>query len=149
MLRPFDEAVRFNFSRQVQMVNTPVTQHQVQVFSAQESVARYSSSLVAPADSAAEVRTDVLTVLELRGDLGQAGPVLRIGRMRVCAQDLRLMYTSRLRFDQAVAPIAVDDEKFTRIFCRQILIELRFVRQVDRKSTRLNSSHLGISYAVF
>src|SRR5262245_65044216 len=26
---------------------------------------------------------------------------------------------------------------------------LRVVRKVDRKSTRLNSSHLGISYAVF
>src|SRR5205814_3087008 len=36
-------------------------------------------------------------------------------------------------------PIAIDR-------CRAVIPELR---EVDRKSTRLNSSHLGISYAVF
>src|ERR1035438_4111278 len=32
---------------------------------------------------------------------------------------------------------------------KEFLDELRSLVQVDRKSTRLNSSHLGISYAVF
>src|SRR5205814_5461587 len=32
---------------------------------------------------------------------------------------------------------------------RQDIVDARAVRLIDRKSTRLNSSHLGISYAVF
>src|ERR1035438_6911508 len=33
--------------------------------------------------------------------------------------------------------------------CSRLLVFLHLLRCLDRKSTRLNSSHLGISYAVF
>src|SRR5437899_8287318 len=37
----------------------------------------------------------------------------------------------------------------TRAFSRLLATVLLWLRALDRKSTRLNSSHLGISYAVF
>src|SRR5438045_7167569 len=41
------------------------------------------------------------------------------------------------------------DRKHVRFFLTWTTKPLRAERVVDRKSTRLNSSHLGISYAVF
>src|SRR5258705_10066822 len=59
-------------------------------------------------------------------------------------------YTTLFR---SVAVVAIRDEVAQRCFRSSSLL-LQFVRTVvagakDRKSTRLNSSHLGISYAVF
>src|SRR5207253_10013123 len=63
-----------------------------------------------------------------RGGVGDAGPA--VGRGRVATP-------------QDSTPVTLADR------CRAIELLLLDVDGVDRKSTRLNSSHVAISYAVF
>src|SRR5205814_9965334 len=51
------------------------------------------------------------------------------------------------RTDQPVLGIAPADQGFRAFYPIRQHVHLRLIEQ-DRKSTRLNSSHLGISYAV-
>src|SRR5437899_8678282 len=55
------------------------------------------------------------------------------------------------KFCQAVAPAPLNDlrESANCLTLRLTVPASLSVKQLDRKSTRLNSSHLGISYAVF
>src|SRR5688572_33501994 len=53
---------------------------------------------------------------------------------------MRIGLVGKLRREVRAATLAVRDELLVQQFAR---------RQVDRKSTRLNSSHSQISYAVF
>src|SRR5258705_8438421 len=69
-----------------------------------------------------------------------------------CATDLRQFRQSR----DATAPAAIRHCSFPSSVTRSIgavcgfgLQPIRLETVLDRKSTRLNSSHLGISYAVF
>src|SRR5256885_10930592 len=64
-------------------------------------------------------------------------------------------YTTLFRSEEAIALRPWSDESI-RVGVRTLIITLLAVltiaallRQLDRKSTRLNSSHLVISYAVF
>src|SRR5258705_2333709 len=60
-----------------------------------------------------------------------------------------------LRFSCPISPVPVPRRRCVHLRCeprdpRTAIYEDRVVRiEEDRKSTRLNSSHLGISYAVF
>src|SRR5258708_22900096 len=47
------------------------------------------------------------------------------------------------------AALIVEDEHYNQVVLKGIALELGYVPVLDRKSTRLNSSHQIISYAVF
>src|SRR5437899_8970241 len=100
--------------------------------------------------NADQVTRQVLTVLTAARDAG-----VRVFFSRHLSLPKELMGMSQFRM--AMAWQRIDSpEQVTPWFLRdapafQIIPELspRLTEGVDRKSTRLNSSHLGISYAVF
>src|SRR5690242_21391911 len=63
-------------------------------------------------------------------------------------QELRLLVVSAPHLLDHARQIGRADRVAVRILCRHTDDERRIRRQ-DRKSTRLNSSHMSISYAVF
>src|SRR3712207_3139798 len=65
-------------------------------------------------------------------------------RQAPVARDLRLLYTV-----QAVTNHLVRSGTLTEHICHAIVDTAECEREEDRKSTRLNSSHANISYAVF
>src|SRR5690606_39616179 len=72
--------------------------------------------------------------------------VMNSGSLKEIAKIYEVSYpTVRIKLDRLIEKIklndAADNEEFVT-FIKQLLIE-------DRKSTRLNSSHVKISYAVF
>src|SRR5258705_9992614 len=58
------------------------------------------------------------------------------------AENLRTLGANLARFKNILVPQPVDDYTTSRVLTMEYVLG-------DRKSTRLNSSHLGISYAVF
>src|SRR5438045_5070558 len=72
-----------------------------------------------------------------------------------CSGDHRDLHSFPTRRSSELRPLALDDAEEARVIevagRDELAKSIRAVRRpvADRKSTRLNSSHLGISYAVF
>src|ERR1035441_11016077 len=65
-------------------------------------------------------------------------------------QQLAALTSNGVRFIATSQSLDTDEKNPTSPLLLQILASVaEFEREIDRKSTRLNSSHLGISYAVF
>src|SRR5205814_8920170 len=74
-----------------------------------------------------------------------------LGHLRLTQSDdiIALGASSCLVIDEVIA-IAVRDCGLADLVCpKNVAIHSHLASHEDRKSTRLNSSHLGISYAVF
>src|SRR5690606_40147133 len=66
--------------------------------------------------------------------------------------DLSHGYRQRVGLGQALIhdpPILILDEPTADLDPNEKAELLRYIKEIDRKSTRLNSSHVKISYAVF
>src|SRR5438270_6900974 len=65
------------------------------------------------------------------------------------AERLAVRLLGVLPLGRSVADVAVDEDERRPVGCRPRLLEQALGGGRDRKSTRLNSSHSQISYAVF
>src|SRR5690242_21436898 len=84
---------------------------------------------------------DALPILERVAELFAGGPYLYSSTLGAARQAVRTLAFQFVAAGEAVEPGEFRIEPQLHLVCAAV--------KVDRKSTRLNSSHMSISYAVF
>src|SRR5690606_41476900 len=92
------------------------------------------------------VSTDTATSASYTLSLHDALPILAAGALAESHQHAALL---RHQADRQAGPVPVAGDRALQRRQNLLRMDLADVGQGDRKSTRLNSSHVKISYAVF